>query len=168
MDFLPKDYQPPKATSRYTKFESWKTTKIRILSNAVVGWEYFTTENKPVRQKEKFQNMPDIKKDAKQKEFWALIVWNYESSQIEILELTQASIKSAIMNLYMDADYGDPKNYDIKIKREWEGLETEYSVIPWPVREVDADVITQFQKEDINVEAMLINEDPFAWFPNIK
>lgn len=168
MSFLPQGYEPPKSSSRYTKFESGKTTKLRILSNAVVGWGYFTTENKPVRQKDKFQSTPDIKKDGKQKEFWALIVWNYETSQIEICELTQASIKTAIMNLYMDADYGDPKNYDIKIKREGEWLETEYSVLPSPIKEPDPDIITQYQQEDINLEAILTNDDPFAGFPTIK
>ena len=52
-NFLPDNYKIP-TTSNYMKFAEGKNT-FRVLSSAITGWEYFTTENKPVRQKEAFE-----------------------------------------------------------------------------------------------------------------
>lgn len=158
--FLPNNYELPKSTSRYTKFEEWET-KVRILSNSLVGWEYFNTENKPVRSRTKFEATPGIKNNAKQKEFWAFVVWNYKTEQIEICEITQASIKNAVWELYKDEDYWDPKGFDLKIKRKWEGLDTEYQVIPAPIREIEKEVKEEYLKENIKLENLLEWTDPF-------
>ena len=78
MTFLPEKYTIPKGPSNYMRFQQG-LNRIRVLSSAIVGYEYFTTENKPVRQKEAFDDYPlDIKKGGKIKPFWAFVVWNYE------------------------------------------------------------------------------------------
>src|SRR5690349_12062852 len=98
-NFLPENYKIPQSGGAYMKFQPGLNS-IRILSSAIVGYEYFTKENKPVRQQEAFEEVPaDIKDGGKIKPFWAFAVWNYQAKQIQILELTQKSIMTSIKAL---------------------------------------------------------------------
>src|SRR5687768_7065007 len=127
-DFLPTDYQIPKSPSGYMRFEDG-INSIRILSSAIVGYEYFNKDNKPVRSAEPFEDMPsDIKKDGKIKPFWAFVVWNYKMKMVQILEITQKGIMTPIKALVDNPKWGDPKKYDIAITKTGEGLDTEYTV----------------------------------------
>ena len=160
MSFLEKDYKMP-VNSNYYKFKEGKN-KFRVLSDAITGWEYWTTENKPVRSEEPFEDMPeDIKKDKEGKvrinHFWAFIAWNYEAKKVQVLELTQKSIMNAIKAYIDEPDWGDPKGYDIVVTRSGAGFDTEYQTIANPH--------TKFtEKVDISkikLEALFANEDPF-------
>ena len=77
--------------------------RLRILSKPIIGYEYWNLENKPVRLKGKDKPVVAlelIKVDAQGnrnlKHFWALVVWNYAENAIQILEITQQSVQSAI------------------------------------------------------------------------
>ena len=61
MTFLNKDYEVPKSNSNYTKLQDGENT-FRVLGSAIVGWQYWTKDKKPVRQKEVFTETPE---DAK-------------------------------------------------------------------------------------------------------
>src|SRR3990167_10963883 len=86
-NFFPtEDYKVP-TTSNYMKLSEGEHT-FRVLSSAIIGWEYFTTENKPIRSREQFEERPDdLKKDGKINHFWAFVVWNYEEKRVQILEI---------------------------------------------------------------------------------
>lgn len=157
--FLPSDYTIP-PSSRYTKFKNG-TTKIRILSNCITGWEYFNIDNKAVRSKEKFKSVTDMQEDWKIKHFWAFIVYNYETKQIEITQINQVNIRAYIHNLCLDPDYWDPKGYDIKITRSWDGMDTKYSVVPWPVTPLWKEIASLYEADDINLNALYEWKDPF-------
>lgn len=162
MTFLPPKYEIPKSPSGYMKFDLGLNS-IRILSSAVVGYEYFNNENKPVRSKEPFEDMPtDIKKDGKIKPFWAFVVWNYQTKSVQILELTQKSIMSVIKALVDNPKWGDPKMYDIAITKSGEGLETEYITQGEPpIAEPSEEIKSAYAKKPINLEALFTGEDPF-------
>jgi flagellar capping protein FliD len=64
-----------------------------------------------------FTNTSDIKENGKVKEFRAFVVWNYTDEKVQIMEITQNSIKNQIYKLANDEDFGDPKTYDLKINR---------------------------------------------------
>ncbi len=132
---LPKGYELPKSTGGYMKLEKGENT-FRILSDIITGWEYWNAENKPVRSKEQPTELINPQKkngeESRPKHFWAMIVWNYESKAIEILQITQKTIQGAIQGFLFDEDWGDASRYDIKVKREGDGLETEYAVTPKP------------------------------------
>lgn len=164
-DFLPAQYEPPKNNSKYTKFEQGET-KIRILSPSIVWFEYFNNDNKPVRSRTQFTETPNIKSTSKVKEFWAFVVWNYTTESLEICEITQAWIKKTIFALYKDVDFGDPKNYDIKITRTGEWMETEYAVLPWAIKVLDDKIKTLYDDTTIDLEALYDWSDPFA--PKVK
>src|SRR5688572_24450235 len=135
--------------------------KIRILSRPIIGWEDWLN-NKPIRfrDNEKPAKPVDAKKPIKH--FWAFIVWNYAEEQIQILQLTQASIRNAIEALAKDHDWGVPFFYDLKIIKSGEKVDTKYSVNPLPHRPVSEEVKREFHERRCKLEALFDNEDPFS------
>jgi hypothetical protein len=162
-DFLPKDYEIPQAPSGYMRFQDG-LNRIRILSSAIVGFEYFTQANKPVRQRQPFEEIPsDIKKDGKIKPFWAFVVWNYQLKMVQILELTQKTIMFAVESLVKNDKWGDPKMYDIAITKSGEGLDTEYSVQGEPpIGEPSEEIKNAYSTKYVKLEALYEGADPFS------
>lgn len=160
MSFLPENYDLPKSASSYTKFDQGKT-KIRIISNSIVGTLVWNN-GKPYRfrQEEEVTVHPDRAGD-KPRHFWAFVVYNYNSNQVEILEVTQKSLQLAIMDCYQNEDYGDPKGYDISITKTGEKMETKYTLIPSPPKIVSDEVLESKENKPVNLEAMYDGEDPF-------
>lgn len=158
--FLPETYEAPKSNSNYLKLEEGEN-KLRILSRPLLGyldWE----NNKPLR-------FPMDKKPSKPidpakpvKHFWAMPVWDYKTESVKILEITQASIQTAITNLSKDTDWGSPLNYDIKINKKGKGKETEYSVIALPHKNLPGEINFAFDKAGIVLEKLFTNENPFT------
>lgn len=166
-DFLPKDYKVPVTGGNYMKLQDGNN-EFRILSTALIGFGYWNTDNKPVRSTTMWESVPeDIKLDIKGnptsiKHFWAFTVWNYASKSIQILEITQSTIQGAIEALVRNPKWGNPKDYDISVTRKGSGLETEYSVVPNPKQEIEADILAQFKEKNPNLEALLSGQDPFG------
>jgi len=160
MTRLPENYQPAESNGwAYTKLKDGDT-KIRILTLPIVGFEYFTVDNKPKRSKTMFTNTSDIKENWKVKEFWAFVVWNYTDEKVQIMEITQNSIKNQIYKLANDEDFGDPKTYDLKINRSGKDLETKYQVIALGQKPFENKEAIEEAKK-INLEALYDWEDPF-------
>lgn len=162
-DFLPTDYKIPESPSNYMRFQPGLNS-IRILSSAIIGWEYFTKDNKPVRQKEVFEEIPqDIKEGGKVKPFWAFVVYNYQTKSIQILELTQKSIMTSIKALVDNPKWGKPQNYDIAIIKTGEGLDTEYAVQGEPpLGEPSEEIKLAHTQKYVNLEALYLGADPFT------
>ncbi len=160
-DFFPTaDYKVP-VTSNYVKLTEGDTT-FRVLSSAIIGFEYFNKDNKPVRSMEMFEETPDIKAGARVNHFWAFVVWNYNDSRMQILELTQKSIMTAMKALIDNPKWGSPKGYDITITRKGTTMnDTEYTVMPNPATLLEETIKSQFESKNINLEALYSNEDPF-------
>ncbi len=167
-DFLPDNYEIPKGPSNYTKLETGDT-KLRILSKPIIGWSYWDKDVKPVRiqgvteppiaksliNKDKYGNQPI-------KHFWAMVVYNYNVKQIQILEITQSSILSSLKDLATNPDWGSLFLYDITINKSGTGKETTYSVIPVPPKPVSEEVKAAFKAKPANLLAMFAGNDPFA------
>ncbi len=159
MNFLPKDYEAPVSEGNYFKLKKGTNT-FRILSPAVVGWEYWTKDNKPVRQTEPWEEIPEDAKTNQnggfQKHFWAFVVYNYDAKKPQILEITQKTIQEGIEACELNKKWGDPSKYDLVVEAKGDGLEREYKVLPEPhskAPEVDI--------SSINLEALFDGEDPF-------
>lgn len=160
MEFLPQDYQAPKANSGYMKIQDGEN-KIRILSRPILGWEDWQ-EKKPFRyhMDEKPAKPYDPAKPIRH--FWAFIVWNYNEQEIQILEITQATIRKSIEALCKDSDWGAPYFYDIKITKKGEMTTTEYSVNPIPHRSLDPVIIQAFKEKPCQLHALFDAQDPFS------
>lgn len=163
-NFLPNDYKQP-VSNHYMKIKDGENT-FRVLSSAITGYEYWTEDNKPVRSKAPFKSTPNIRIDkdgkaTKVKHFWAFIVWNHDDGIIQILQLNQSTIQSAILAIVNNKKWGNPTGYDITITREGEGFETKYSVMPNPHSELDSSILIEYAGKKINLEALYEGEDPF-------
>jgi hypothetical protein len=158
-NFLPPNYQSPKASGNYMKFQDGEN-KIRILTFPILGWEDWQ-DKKPIRYT--FDNKPnpiDPKKPVKH--FWAFAVWNYLEEKIQILQITQATIRQAIEALTKDQDWGAPFFYDIKIIKEGNGVDTEYRVNPLPHKSLSEQAKEAFNEKRCNLNALFENADPFG------
>jgi len=161
MSFLPTDYEAPKASNNYFKLQEGEN-RIRILSKPILGWEDWTLEKKPIRFKmsEKPSKSIDPKKPLRH--FWSFIVFNAIEGKIQIMNVTQATIRKAIEALSKDGDWGVPYHYDIKIVKSGEGVDTEYHINPVPHKPISQDVIDLFNETPCNLESLFTSEDPFS------
>lgn len=144
--FLPEGYEAPKQNSAYMSFEDG-ANKFLILSSALIGWQYWNLDGKPVRVKDEPENTPaDIRRDKegkpeRVKHFWAFAVWNYEEEKVQILEITQSTIMRAVTALVQNDDWGTPiMTYPITITREGKDLTTKYNVTPSPAKPVPEEI----------------------------
>lgn len=170
--FLPKDYEVP-TTGNYMKLEDG-TNKIMVLGPAIIGYEYWNVEGKPVRMKERPATMPaDIREDSDGKKnikhFWAFPVWNYTAKQVQVLEVTQKAIMGQLQNLARSEDWGNPiQSYAITITRSGKGFDTEYNVTPSPKTEFPSDIGAAWSKvttTGFDLNRLFEGGDPFAGGP---
>jgi len=169
MTFLPADYEVPQSTGgNYFKPQKGDN-KIRILTDCITGWVYWKdngAKGTPVRLKDRPSGIPQDARiqngvQDKPKHFWAMVVYDYASNGIKVWEVTQGTIQSAIAGLATDPEWGHPRNYDLKIRRDGDGLETEYTVTPSPAKPVSAAVMTAATATPINLYALYDGADPF-------
>lgn len=170
-EFLPKDYIPPRGSSGFMKLEKG-TNKFLILASALIGWEYWNLEGKPVRVKELPEHIPtDIQIDdegqpVKIKHFWAFPVWNYEDERVQVLELTQVTIQREITALVHNEDWGSPVlTYAITVSREGERLDTVYTVTPSPVKDIPIEITNawkEVKEKGFEIARLMIGGNPFS------
>lgn len=165
MSFFQEGYQvPASGENRYMKFDQG-ANRFRILTPPVMGFQYFNTDNKPVRAKERFEGIPaDAKSEDgkfKQSHFWAIKVYNYTSKQIEILMITQKGIQNSIVEYAQSDEYGDPREFDITVTRKGEKFETEYTVVPSPPKPLKTEVVEASNDTQVNLNALFTGDNPF-------
>lgn len=161
MNFLPEDYEVPKRSNFYMKLKK-DENRFRVLSTPIIGWEDWK-DKKPVRYRNDEKPERSIDPNKPMKHFWAFLVYNYVDREIQILQITQASIMRAIQSLRNDKeDWGEPFYYDIKIVRSGEGMETKYQVNPVSKKPLDQSIIDLFFENPCNLEALYTSEDPFS------
>lgn len=164
--FLPPDYEPPASDVRYMKLEDGDN-RIRIVSQPIIGYENWYEEtpgnSKPVRWR-----MNDTEKPKKYtfkektRHFWAMIVWNFKRGRLEVLQITQASIRDGIIALTKNPEWGAPYFYDITITKSGQKLDTEYAVMGMPRSTINiVEVYQELYKSPILLEKLYENGDPF-------
>ena len=163
-NFLPKNYQAPASNSNYLKLTEG-ANKFRVCSDATIGFEFWTNENKPVRLKEKPQEKPSdirLNDDGSYtiKHFWAFSVLDRKDKVVKIMEITQRSIMDEISELLKNEDWGDITGYDITITRKGQGLETRYSVQPSPHKELTKEEQSLVARTEIDLNKLFAGENP--------
>ncbi len=161
MTFFKDEWSEGGSSNNYAKLLDGEN-RFRILSAPIAGWEYWV-DKKPVRSH--IDNCPAInvadKKDAP-KRFVAMIVWDYRTSSVSILELTQVTIIRPITSFERDPDWGPAFFYDIKIHKSGTSKDTEYMVSPCPKKPLPKEVEEEFLAKKIFLPALVTNQDPFA------
>lgn len=127
----------------YLKLEDGETARIRIVSEPVIFQSSF--------------QQPDGTEKLSTRYAW--LVWNVDAGVPQVLQQSATFFKN-IANLAQDEDYGDPTQYDIKVRREGTGTDTIYHITaspkPYP--------IAQEWKDEINKLDLveLIEKSPSA------
>jgi len=177
MSFFPEGYEIP-TENRYMRFEEGRN-KFRILAGfdaenkkAIMGTEYWVTvegRRKPrrLRINETVSivelEIDDRTGDLEQpKHFWAMPVYNHQERKIQILEITQSTIKRGIKNIVSDEDWGNPRDYDLVVTKNKIGEKIEYSVNATPHKPLDEAILKEFEEMSLNLEALFEGKDPFA------
>lgn len=163
--FFGDNYKMP-TTGNYMRLGEGNN-KFRILSSAITGWIYFTTENKPIRSATPFDETPGIKHDGKINHFWSFVVYNVEADKVQVLEISQKSIQEQMKSYLDDKEWGvpnagEPFGYDFNIVRKGTGkMDTEYKVITSPHKPIASEIVDRYKKMDINLSALYEGKDPF-------
>ena len=158
-DFMPEGYEVP-SSSNYLKLEQGDN-KVRIVSRPIVGWEDWK-DNKPIRFRMPDKPQAPIDPEKQIKHFWAMLVWDYKTEKLLILEITQKTVQRSIEELAKNEDWGSPLNYDLTISKKGEGLKTEYSVVPIPPKPLNDIIKEAVLGTQVNLEALFEGKDPFA------
>jgi hypothetical protein len=135
--------------------------KFRILSAPIIGWEDWENK-KPIRFRMTSKPERSIDPEKPIRHFWAFIVWNYATSKIQVMEMTQATIRHRIESLSKDKDWGAPYHYDLKVTRTGQQVKTVYEVNPSPHKPVDPKIKEAFHALPIDLDELFRNGDPFA------
>lgn len=158
--FLPEGYVAPSGNGDYMKFATGEN-KFRILSRPIIFWQDWTLEKKPVRFPFDKKPAQPISPDKPIKFCWALLLWNYNEKKLQIIEITQKSVQSAIEALSKDSSWGDPFKYDIKVTKTGSNLETEYVTTPLPPTPLCEEAKVAYKAKPCVLANLLIGADPF-------
>ena len=128
------------SSSQFMKFNDG-ANKLRIISDFVTGWEGWK-DNKPFRHEGQVCKIQatqvDLNKNNKPNinYFWAAIVYNYKEKRVQVLEITQKTVMSALQGFEENSDWGDLKGYDVTVNKSKEGGKTSYTVTPSPAKDM--------------------------------
>lgn len=168
MSFLDDEYDVPSSGGQYFR-PAMGDNRIRIMSDALTGYEYWNTDNKPIRSHEEpaIDEMinPKRNKDGviqPAKHFWAMVIWDYKDNQVKVWEATQATIQKKILTLFRTEEWGNPQQYDLTITRSGEGLDTEYEVVAMPKKDILTSQADAFAQANVNLEALITGDNPFG------
>lgn len=172
MSFFPSNYDAdamstPSGGGGYFKPQQG-SNKVRFVSDAIFGYVYWSTENKPVRSaKHPGANPPNLRVDEsgkpdRVKPFLAAVVWSYAEQKLMIWEMTQATIMNALRGLVEHEDWGDPKGYDLTVSRTGQGLETTYTLAPSPHKPLTEAIEQAKAETPVNLAALYSGDNPFA------
>lgn len=176
---LPEGYTVPSSGADFFSFADG-VNQFRIVSDPVMGYQYWNADNKPVnltvepKLSEMINPQMDAVKDKngdevldadgnpvmearKPAHFWACLVLVREGSNtsLQMAQITQRSVQTGIMDLYKDPDWGDFSNYDIKVTKTGSGLLTKYSVLAAPHKELTEDEQAMVDASEIDINALL-------------
>lgn len=168
MGFLPEGTEIPKENSKYMKpIEG--TVKFRVVGPAIVGYEYWTDQKKPVRLK---NNPTEKPKDVRMnddgswtcKYFWAfpVIDRNDLGGVIKIMEITQKGILKDLEAYLKNEDWGDITGYDISIIGTGKNMDREYRTVASPHKPLTPEEKKTIESNPVNLEALFVGGDPFS------
>lgn len=165
MSFLPNKYEAPAGSSDFFKLDEG-VNKVRIMSDALIGWEGWKND-KPFRREGIEKNIEDDEVDIDQKftkkpkidHIWAFTIWDYETSSVKVFTLKQKTIMKAIDSLVNDDDWGDPKNYDLGIEKTVNGSKTTYSVKPYPPKKLDKKILDAVKASTVDAQMVFGEEE---------
>lgn len=121
-------------SGKYIKMpEDGKAIRVLPLGDVVVGFEYWTADNTPVRTPHKPSGVPEgIRRDDKGtpervKQFVALVCYSFDTETVGVLSIAQQGILTELAALDADGVFDDHTEL-LRISRKGVGLKTKYTV----------------------------------------
>lgn len=154
--FIPEGYEAPASGGGFTKLEDGSNA-MRILSNPFMTWLSWTDGKasmvayNPKAKPAKGTGTKDSVKHA-----WGLIVWNYKTKQIEVLELDKQDVINGLIAYSQNPKWGHPKKYDIVINKTGTGMDTSYTLTVEPHSEVTQDIVDAFIANPVDLSQLLV------------
>lgn len=106
-------YNPPSGAGSFLKLNDSETAKVRITSLPVI-----------------FQNEFKMGDEVTLSTRFAFIVWNHDAERAQIWQTNGATYGQQLSPLLEDDEYGDWREYDVKISRSGEKAQTRYTIRP--------------------------------------
>lgn len=95
----------------------------------------------------------------------AVPVYNYETSSVQIMQLSQKSLQNELDDISQMEDYADLLSWDFVMGKEGNGLETRYSLRPVPRKKGSQDTIEYAWSDSVSggfdISRILTGENPF-------
>lgn len=95
----------------------------------------------------------------------AVPVYNYETSSVQIMQLSQKSLQNELDDISQMEDYADLLSWDFVMGKEGNGLETRYSLRPVPRKKGSQDTIESAWSDSVSggfdITRILTGENPF-------
>jgi len=155
-NFLPQGYVAP-ASGGYTKLDAGQT-QLRILSAPLMTW--LAWENNSARRVSYDQPQPVVAPGPNNsvQHAWTMIAWNYKTQKIEIFEMTQKTLQSALGALAGNPAWGHPQGYDIIITKTGSGKEgTKYMLQANPHSPLSDVISAAIAETPIDLNQLLVN-----------
>lgn len=155
--------------------------KFRILGLPLEGYIQWETRNVEVTDesgkktmKEKrfpIRSLPhekpiSIDPNHPARKFWTFPIWNYQTSRLELWEITQKTMMRRLTDLNTSEDFGPLVNYDIRVKKiimELAGgkQKVEYTIDALFPKPLAQEIIQCIEKTPVRMSALYEAKDPF-------
>ena len=160
---------------------SGEDKKIRFFGQPITGkfvWldpEPGSDKGKPVYWEVMPKELPsNIQLDTKTNKpkaptsFVKAVVWDYDEEMFRILTITQKGLLGDLKKYYTDEDWGDPRNYNVKIGREEAKPYTKYTFTPSSKSKVSQEIQDKWNSfgSKINLNAIYDNNNPYEDCPD--
>ena len=134
-------YQPPSEGGIFLKLADGEEVKVRLVSLPVI-----------------FENEFKLGEEVNLSTRFGFIVWNHDIDKAQIWVTNAATYGQQISPLLEDDEYGDWREYDVKIKRTGEKAQTRYHVRPG-IKRYDLDESQQVACEAIDIIEIIKKSD---------
>lgn len=169
-DFLPSKYTP--SVSEFMKLDEGSNI-VRIASTPLIGYIWWVDETGTPKKKGEMVKKGDkpirvgfedsLPADVESaKEFWMVKVYDFATDSVRVLEITQSTIIRSLNDLIINEKWGDPRNYNLDIKKDGKGQQTKYSVLPEPKEDLDEEIQEKINTSRVDLNRYLSPVDPFG------
>jgi hypothetical protein len=135
--FLPVGFEPAAAGGGdFLKMpEDGASIRFVPLGRAISGQLYWTEDKKCHRSATPFDDTPGIKEGDSVKKFLLFNVYDLDTQEVKLLEVTQVSVQRQIVELATTGDYTFNNGTNgFRVSRIGKALKTKYTTVPTPVK----------------------------------
>lgn len=170
-DMLPDGYDRGQDKSGYIQVSklSEGEHRMRILQKPICGWQEWTakTGGSPIRYRHQECPKTLLIPGSPPEWFWMAPVWSYDAEKVCIITIKQTRLFKALTDLVKNEDWGDFRNYDIKIikivdMKKPEKFRNTYSISPAPPKSLSDDILKVVRETPINLEAIWDGGNPWG------